>query len=97
MRVPVSRWLMQEKYNDTGFILVPAKEAVRPAEREPLYYLHHVLVGDTSLSERGRGAPNSLDVLGVIKASANISGMSTCVLVVVIRPSPCADTFLLLL
>ena len=31
---------MQEEYNDTGFILVPAKEAVRPAEREALYYLH---------------------------------------------------------
>ena len=51
---------MQEKYNDTGFILVPAKEAVRPAEREPLYYLHHVLVGDTSLSERGRDDHKSL-------------------------------------
>ena len=44
---------MQEEYNDTEFILVPAKEAVRPAEREALYYLHRVLVvGDTSLSER---------------------------------------------
>ena len=61
---------MQEEYNDTEFILVPAKEAVRPAEREALYYLHRVLVvGDTSLSERGREAPKSLDVLGVIEAS----------------------------
>ena len=64
---------MQEKYNDTGFILVPAKEAIRPAEREALYYLHRVLVvGDTSLSERGREAPKSLGVLGVTEASANI-------------------------
>ena len=40
LRVPVSRWLMQEEYNDTEFILVPAKEAVRPAEDDALYYLH---------------------------------------------------------
>ena len=64
---------MQEEYNDTEFILVPAKEDVRPAEREALYYLHRVLVvGDTSLSERGREAPKSLGVLGVIEASANV-------------------------
>ena len=70
---------MQEEYNDTEFILVPAKEAVRPAEREALYYLHRVLVvGDTSLSERGREAPKSLAVLGVIEASAN-SGWSESV------------------
>ena len=31
-----------------------------------------LVVGGTSLSERGRGAPKSLDVLGVIEASANI-------------------------
>ena len=44
---------MQEEYNDTECILVPAKEDVRPTEREALYYLHRVLVvGDTSLSER---------------------------------------------
>jgi len=31
-----------------------------------------LVVGGTSLSERGRGAPKSLDVLGVIEASASI-------------------------
>ena len=31
---------MQEEYNDTEFILVPAKEAVCPAEDDALYYLH---------------------------------------------------------
>ena len=31
-----------------------------------------LVVGGTSLSERGKGAPKSLDVLGVIEASANI-------------------------
>ena len=77
---------MQEEYNDTEFILVLAKEAVCPAEREALYYLHRMLVvGDTSLSERGREAPKSLGVLGVIEASANIGGVSMCVLVVVLR------------
>ena len=52
---------MQEEHNDTKLILVPAKEAIRPAEREAMYYLHQVLVvGDTSLSERGSEAPKSL-------------------------------------
>ena len=73
---------MQEEYNDTEFILIPSKEAVRPAEREALYYLHQVIVvGDTSLSERGREAPKSLGVLGVIEVSANIGcseSVSSC-------------------
>ena len=31
---------MQEKHNDTGFILVLAEGVVRPAEESVLYYLH---------------------------------------------------------
>ena len=31
---------MQEENNDSGFILVPAKEVIRPVEREALYYVH---------------------------------------------------------
>ena len=68
------------------------REAVRPAEREALYYLHRVLVvGNTSLSERGREAPKSLGVLGVIEASANIGysgSVCSCR-----RPSFCASFF----
>ena len=40
LRVPAFRWLMQEKHNDTRFILVPAEGAVRPAEEDVLCYLH---------------------------------------------------------
>ena len=47
-----------------------------------LYYLAPgvLVVGDTSLSERGREAPKSLDALELIEASANMGrGECECV------------------
>ena len=64
MCVLVPRWLMQEKHNDTGVILVLAEGPYVQQRRMYCVTCPGVLVvGDTSLSERGREAPKSLEVL----------------------------------
>jgi len=55
------------KHNDTGFILVPADGAVSPAEgvSTVLSCTGVLVVGGTSLGERGRETPKSQCVIAI--------------------------------
>ena len=68
---------MQEKHNDTGFILVPADEAVRPAEGYALYYLHRSACSRGYKLVREREESSQVPcALGLIETSANIERCS---------------------
>ena len=81
LRVPIPKWLMKEKSQWHRFYPGSGRWG-RTSSREGSTVLSCtgvLVVGGTSLSERGREAPKSLDVLEMIEASANMVRWSASV------------------
>jgi len=72
---------MQEKHNDTGFILVLAEGVVRPAEESVLYYLHRGACSRGYKLERER--EGSSQVPGVERVQMRVASerVRACLLV----------------
>ena len=72
---------MQEKHKNTGFILVPAEGAVRPAEKGILYYLHRGACSRGYKLERER--EGSSQVPGVERVQMRVASerVRACLLV----------------